>query len=289
MIRQKLIISFIIVLFFNPHLLPADDHTNNTNSERLTPLTDIGGNFVDSYSGWNSLFHIAAIGITYVSVQTGFDAGVLRITSGMDPAFSGLVGHTGVMLGYFVPIIVPATMYFISDNNRDLRYASYAVMQSVAVAFAVGSLLKAVTGRKGPDPDDPDKDGLSQDFKFGFLEGGLHYGWPSGHLMVNTAMVTALVAYYPEKSWVKNVAYGYLAFLTFSMLIHDRGRAHWFSDIVAGGLMGFAFGTTIGKNFRHYRNPNQLNTAPGINSSSSLQLYPLLNPDYTGFVLRIGF
>jgi hypothetical protein len=153
----------------------------------------------------------------------------------------------------------------------------------------VGSFLKAVTGREGPNPNYQDKDALSRNFRFGFMQGGLHYGWPSGHLMTNTAMATAIVAFYPEKSWVKNIAYGYIAFLTFSMLIHDGGSAHWFSDIVAGGLMGIAFGTTIGKGFRNYRNPTAFNSKTDICNTNSISLYPQLSPEFSGISINLRF
>lgn len=71
-------------------------------------------------------------------------------------------------------------------------------------------------------------------------------GRPSGHLITNTAMATTLATFYSDKFWIKNIAYGYIACLTFSMLIHDRGTAYWLSDMIAEGLMGIAFGTTIG-------------------------------------------
>lgn len=289
MTKLKIFIFLFLILFTYSQILPAACPNDNEYLNRVTPLKDIGTNFINSYTGWNSLYHIAAAGITYVSVNTGIDAEVLRITAGTDPELSSVVGHTGIMLGYFAPIVIPATMYLVSKNNRDLRLASYAVMQSVAVAFVLGSFLKAVTGRKGPDPDYPDKDALSREFNFGFMQGGLHYGWPSGHLMVNMAMATALAAYYPEKTWVKNSAYGYIAFLTLSILIHDRGSAHWFSDIVAGGLMGFAFGTTIGKNFRNYRIPQDYNTQKKNISGYFLQLTPHISPYYSGISLGISF
>jgi membrane-associated phospholipid phosphatase len=286
---NKIFPVFIFLICNIFHISSASGPDNDNSLIQVTPLTDIGTNFINSYTGWNSLYHIAAVGITYVSVQSGIDAEVLRITSGMDPAFSSVVGHTGIMLGYFAPIVVPATMYFMSEKNNDLRIASYAVVQSVAMAFVVGSFLKAVTGRKGPDPNYRDKNALSRDFNFGFMQGGLHYGWPSGHLMVNTAMATVLATYYKEQTWIKNIAYGYIAFLTFSMLIHDRGSAHWFSDIVAGGLMGFAFGMTVGKSFRNYRRSQNHSTQVKNNSGNSLHLIPHLSLEYTGVSLNFSF
>jgi len=280
---------FILVLLLLPRFASAASPGTEENLTQITPFTDIGQNVVTSYSGWNSVYHIGAMMITAVSVSTGIDAEILRLSSRMDPAITSIIGHTGLMIGYAAPIIAPATMYLISGGDSDLRSASYAVMQTVAVSFAAGNLLKAITGRTGPDPDYPDKNVLSRDFNFGFMHGGLHYGWPSGHLLVNTAMVTALAAYYPEKTWIRHMAWGYITFLSFSILIHDRGGAHWFSDIVAGGLMGFTFGNTIGRNFRQYR----LSGGPGapvdLKEGYALLVSPQIGPDYTGIVIHVGF
>jgi membrane-associated phospholipid phosphatase len=282
---------FLLIIFslvFTTNIF-SSDLEKNYNSTNVTPFKDLGKNFIDSYTGWNSLYHISAVGITYISVTSGLDAEILKITSGIDPAISSTIGHTGLFLGYIAPIAVPATLYFMSEKNSDLRTASYAVMQSVAIAFAVGSFLKAITGRPGPDPHSLNKDSLSKEFQFGFMQGGLHYGWPSGHLLTNTAMATSLVAFYPEKSWVKNIALGYLAFLTFSMLIHDGGSAHWFSDIVAGGLMGIAFGSTIGKNFRNYRNSPADSVITTFENTNSISFYPQISPDFSGISFNLRF
>jgi len=107
--------------------------------------------------------------------------------------------------------------------------------------------------------------------------------------MTNTAMATALAAFYQDKSWIRYTAYGYISFLFVAILIHDGGSAHWFSDIVAGGLMGIAFGATIGKSFRKYRNPTDFNSQTSIQNSYSFSVYPQLSPDYSGIYLNVRF
>jgi hypothetical protein len=59
---------------------------------------------------------------------------------------------------------------------------------------------------------------------------------------------------------------------TNKIIFYDRGSAHWFFDIVAGGLMGFAFDTNIGKNYRNYRRPQDYNIRMDSNSGYSIQL-----------------
>jgi hypothetical protein len=136
---------FLVIIFsfcFTTNIF-SSDLENTPSPTNVTPFTDLGKNFIDSYSGWNSIY---------------------QITSGIDPAFSSTIGHAGLFLGYIAPIAVPATLFFMSEKNSDLRTASYTVMQSVAIAFAVGSFLKAISGRPGPDPQSPAKDSLSKSF-----------------------------------------------------------------------------------------------------------------------------
>lgn len=249
-------------------------------SDNIKPWTNIKNNIKSAYTGWNTLYHITALGLTYTVVNTEYDAKILKKTSKINANFRDVYGHAGIYSGYLLPIIVPVSMYFNSEKDSDLRIASYALVQSIGVAFTAGTLLKAITGRKPPQINHPDKDELSRGFRFGFMEGGLHYGWPSGHLMVNTAFVTTLSTFYPERAWIQYLSYGYISFLVTSVLLHSE--AHWFSDIVAGGLMGYAIGSAIGKNFYQLRKKN-------INSSqnTSTQLFPLINRDCTGLSFRI--
>jgi hypothetical protein len=270
-----------------------NDFNNNilnqkTESQKTNPLTNLGDNIVKSYSGWNALYHIGGISLTYIIVNSNLDASMLRATSKMNHATSERVGFPGIMTGYITPVLLPSAMFCIAGkNNDDLRNASYAVMQSVGIAVVSNSLLKSITGRVPPDPDNSDKKKLSRQFRFGFLKGGMHYGWPSGHLMTNMAMVSSLIAYYPGKTWLKTVSFVYISYLAASVLIDERGRAHWLSEVVAGSLMGYAIGSTVGGHFNKYR--LHRNTASKQNRNASLQWYPCIGRDYNGLALNVNF
>jgi hypothetical protein len=235
--------------------------------ETVTPFTDLGMNLVDSYTGWNSLYHIAGVGLTYFCVKNNYDAKLLTATSKMDADLSEQIGFPGMMMGYITPMVLPVSMYLFSDKQDDLRLASYALMQSIGTAFAVQSILKAFTGRMPPKPDAKDKEKLSRQFNFGFLKRGIHFGWPSGHLLINTAMVTTLTNFYPEKTWLKIAGAIYWGYITASVIIDERGDVHWLSEITAGALMGYAFGKTIGTSFyrkRRKKNDDSLLSKTGI-------------------------
>jgi membrane-associated phospholipid phosphatase len=90
----------------------------------------------------------------------------------------------------------------------------------------------------------------SREFRFGFRRGGVHYGWPSGHLATNTAAMVSLFYLFPDELWVQLAGSAYLAYLAAGVSSHDGGTMHWFSDVVTGSLMGFAIGSAVGRGYR---------------------------------------
>jgi membrane-associated phospholipid phosphatase len=129
--------------------------------------------------------------------------------------------------------------------------ASFAVLQSSLVAFLYNSLLKAVTGRPNPDwQHHTDMKELSKTFRFGFMRGGIFWGWPSGHTSSAMAVVSALTSFYSEKTWLKIAGYSVVAYMMYGVSSLHRGGMHWFSDAVAAAFMSYAIGSTIGKYYR---------------------------------------
>ena len=138
--------------------------------------------------------------------------------------------------------------------------ASFAVLQSSLIAFGYNTLLKAITGRPNPDwRHTEDMDDLSKTFRFGFLRGGVFWGWPSGHTSSTMAVVSALTSFYPDKTWLKVVGYSYVAYMILGVSSVNRGGMHWFSDAVAASLMSYAIGSTVGKYYRSKFGPANIN------------------------------
>ena len=157
-----------------------------------------------------------------------------------------------------MPVAVPLWM-MRSDATRT-RDGGLAAAQAVLVSFAATNLLKAVTGRLPPDaevPPDPKMapgvDRRSRHFRFGFMRGGVFHGWPSGHTMTNMALAASLSSYYSESRRVGFCAYGWAAYVMAAATIGDQGGVHWLSDVVAGGLMGWAIGKVVGEGFAEGR------------------------------------
>jgi membrane-associated phospholipid phosphatase len=116
-------------------------------------------------------------------------------------------------------------------------------------------------------------DQASKTFRFGFLRGGVRYGWPSGHMMANTAAVMSLLSFY-NKTWLDIAGSTYLAYMFLSVMARRGSTMHWLSDAIAGTLMGYAIGTTVGRDFRR-RWENKPEKTTGLSSQIVSQLFSI--------------
>jgi membrane-associated phospholipid phosphatase len=63
-------------------------------------------------------------------------------------------------------------------------------------------------------------------------------------------MMSALMAYYPSSRWLRIGGYAAIAYSVAGVSAFGGGRMHWLSDGVAGALMGYAIGWTVGRQLR---------------------------------------
>ena len=242
--------------------------------KEITPFTQIGNNTAESFSGINMLLHSSAIAATYVLVHGNADYRVHKYFSEhreIDP-----YTVPAVYMGYTLPLLIGGGLYL--SGSSETAAAGCAVLQASGIAVAYSSLLKAFTGR--PNPGMGDMEEGSRIFRFGIARGGIHYGWPSGHLAVNTAAATSLMAFYPENSSLKIVGGIYLAYLFFSVTAHEGATMHWFSDVVAGTVIGLAIGPTVGRNFRQLYDGR-------VPEDAAYRITPLLSPAGTGISVSV--
>ena len=172
---------------------------------RLHPASGLGTNAIDSFVGWPTLFHAAAVGATVGLVKSGADYEA-SVYFRDHPGF-GHAGAGGNILGYAAPIVGTAALWIAGRASHDdeTLVASYAVLQSTALTLGTVTLAKLITGRAPPEDYDREHGSrdVSSSFRFGFYRGGIIDGWPSGHTAMITAIAGTLTAYY--RSWVVGV------------------------------------------------------------------------------------
>jgi membrane-associated phospholipid phosphatase len=108
-------------------------------------------------------------------------------------------------------------------------------------------------------------------------------GWPSGHVAVTTAVLSALVTYYPDSLWLRLVMGVGVAGMMLGVSSFDHGGFHWASDAVAGALLAFPIGTSTGRGMRKLVDGRK--TRP----ETSWFLTPSLRPEVTGVLVGRSF
>lgn len=220
----------------------------------------------------NVPWHLSAVGLTPALIYSGVDAKVHTAFKGTDVNWF----LPGVTAGYLLPFsALPLYGFGRSSEDERLVGASYAIAQTSIITLTTVSLLKSFTGRPAPDADSstsPQRQ--SREFNFGFLNRGIYDGWPSGHMATITSLASAMIHYYPEKTWLHYLGYGSMAYTMALISAEHHAQFHWFSDGVAGGLMGWAIGKTVGQNMRGGKI---------VEEKKTVEVMPIFAPGTSGF------
>jgi membrane-associated phospholipid phosphatase len=211
-------------------------------------------NLVAIFSGRNLLWHGAAILMTIAIVAWGGDWAYYRWTRA--EAFFALA-RPALGLGMLMPVLWPLALLLVglALKNRRLMSIGWALGQAAILAYLVTSGYKALTGRRPPPfhghvgrlaLEGPALMDSSHGFQFGFLRGGIFWGWPSGHTTVAFSMAVCLIMFYPKNRFVLfcGLLYGLYIGLSVSVTIH------WFSEFAAGAIIGSVVGMTVGRSFQ---------------------------------------
>jgi len=200
-------------------------------------------NILRSFWGRNLLWHLLAMSATLLIVSSGFDWLYFKATR---PFASYL--FPAVILGWRVPVVFPISLYIIGSVRKNLRAicSAYSTAQSAVIGLLISSFYKAFTGRPGLRHSARTLIDNSREFHFGFLKGGVFFGWPSSHTTIAFAMSAAIWTLYPRSKVVRCVALIYALYIGVGVSV----TIHWFSDCVAGTILGAAIGITVGNIFK---------------------------------------
>jgi len=202
-------------------------------------------NIMQCFEGYNLFGHLLAIALTCILVTSGFDW--LYFISSRSDLLRTLL-FPAVRLGGRLPIIAPLTLYIAGRVDRNVKAlnTAYALGQSVLVGLLTAAFYKAFTGRVHPPRSlTPAVVDISREFRFGFLRGGIFWGWPSSHTTIAFAMAVSLLMMYPKNRIVRYLAVIYALYIGFGV----SATIHWCSDVVAGSIIGTVIGIVVGKSF----------------------------------------
>jgi len=211
-------------------------------------------NIVAIFSGRNLLWHAVAIGLTIAIVTSGGDWAYYRWTRAAE--FS-VLARPALRLGMWMPVLWPLVLLVagLASKNRRLITIAWALGQAALLAYLITSFYKAITGRRPPPFHGAFRTPAmnvsavidsSHGFQFGFLKGGIFWGWPSGHTTVAFSMALCLTMLYPKNKIVVLGALLYAFYVGLAVSV----TIHWVSEFAAGAIIGSVIGMTVGKSFR---------------------------------------
>jgi membrane-associated phospholipid phosphatase len=205
----------------------------------------LSSNFINSFTARNAVLHLVAILLTWLIVMSGFDWWYFSV---VHASTISVYLWPAVALGGLVPILSPLVLLVRgwSQKNLRLQNTGYALAQSAFLGLFISSTYKAFTGRIPPMHHMlAAATDISHGFQFGFLRGGVFWGWPSSHTTVAFATMVTLALLYPEKKFLRASALLYALYVGFGVSM----GIHWFSEFIAGALMGTAIGIAVGGAF----------------------------------------
>ncbi|MDR2898652.1 MAG: phosphatase PAP2 family protein [Spirochaetaceae bacterium] len=221
----------------------------------IVPLTFLFHDF-----GWNILGTLTHnYGLNFAAAGIGT---ALFIDTGIDWNFRNLVyenqgianaGIPALYAAYFVPPIAPVVTYITGRilKNERMQIAGLALTQALGITLSFQSVLKMTTGRSAPgiiDGHGHARNSRTDDFstEFDWFNMNLIDGWPSGHTANSFAAAAVIGEIYHDKPLLVAGVYTYAALIGLSMGV----SVHWISEVLAGALIGFAVGKTVGKSYR---------------------------------------
>lgn len=200
-------------------------------------------NLVKSFTLRYLPFHAIAILTTFILVVFGFDWFYFKVTQ--MPLLQAIL-LPAVLVGAVLPILLPIVLFALGKikEQRDITITALALGQAVVLGSLISSVYKSITGRIQPDLANTIID-VSREFQFGFLKHGIFAGWPSSHTTIAFSMAFTLIFLYQTKRSVKYLALFYAFYIGIGISV----SVHWFSEFVAGALIGSAIGMVVGGSF----------------------------------------
>jgi len=149
-----------------------------------------------------------------------------------------------------IPLAAIATTGFIFKNEK-LRTTTALAFHSYITATVWYTIFKTLSGRNRPANFDPNSPLNEARFHGPFYKSpnNNNSAFPSGHTTLAFAAATVYAREYKDIPLVPFLSYGIATLIGLSRITENR---HWATDVVAGGLLGFACGTQVVNNYHRY-------------------------------------
>ena len=179
------------------------------------------------FSGRNLLWNGLAILLTWIIVSTGLDWKWFVYFRFVPLAYL----FPAFFIGGLLPIVLPFILFAIGRWNKDAKFlnTTFALGQAALLGDSLSGIVQsfyrphsANLFPSGQIMAAQNLADISHGFRFGFLRGGVFWGWPSSHTTVAFSMAVALIMLFPKNKMVKILALIYALYigLSVSMTIH---------------------------------------------------------------------
>ena len=260
---------FLCVSFFCLFSLRLYAETPENAVSPAAIFHDLGWNFLNSAACNNGLYFVGAGLGTLAFLKTGIDWGWRNVA--YDNLWLPKMGLPLLAAGYLVPVITPIPLYLAGRHISDtkLQITAAALMQALVITQTFHLPLKMITGRSPPglisniffEPNSFRND-RTDDFsgEFNWFKFDVNDGWPSGHTASAFSAAAVIAEIYYDRPLLKAVVYTYAVLMGISVAVN----VHWASDCIAGALIGYAVGKTVGKSFNRLLGKNGGNDAISV-------------------------
>jgi len=275
---KKFLFCAVFILFFGFYL-PAQEAAENADKINAAEKTEEGADSAP-YSppklsllfhniGWNLLgsfgynysanFIWAGLG-TWVFIETGIDWNWRNTV--YDNTWLSNMGKPGLYIGYSVPAITPIATYTIGRiiHDEKLQITGMALTQTLMLTLLIQSPLKMISGRATPDLvtelDHTRREHTSDiSREFNWFSKNAIAGWPSGHTANAFSAAATISEIYHDNLLLKIGVFTYAACIGFGVTLD----VHWASEALAGALIGYAIGKTVGRSYRRLLEKDDVN------------------------------
>ena len=216
-------------------------------------LLSLPRNIINCFTVRVVLWHILAIIISVACVVSGFDW--LYFTATRNSTLQ-IWMFPAVPIGGLLPIAMPLALLVGGwlCKNITMNMTGWATGQAAFIGSMISSAYKAITGRAHP-LHTPGTN-ISHEFHFGFLRGGVFWGWPSSHTTIAFAVAGTIYKLFPEQRWIGIVCFTYALYIGVGVSM----TIHWFSDFAAGAVIGTVIGVMVGTRYRDSLELTQLHS-----------------------------
>jgi len=198
-------------------------------------------------------FVLLEIGLSHTDEIIQSNALNLRTDSKTLRDISSYVTRFGASYEVYTLVAMGTWGYFF--NKPKMLTTTFLATQAYITGEAVQGFAKLVTGRQRPDyyisatsKPDPRFHGPLSGAKD--LNGDpLNSSFPSGHTTVAFAAATVFAMEYKDKPLIPILSYTVATLIGISRMTENR---HWFSDVVAGAVLGYFTGKQVVDNYHRY-------------------------------------